>query len=148
MPAVRGIPVHILRQEKSGAFADYLELVGSRAPLSSFFIPNDPYIKEHVYHRPNRSAHYGNDTHYGAKVVIRINHYHQAVLNIPTGDFLPNPKFADLLGAERIFATLPAILSSKYEGALLPLELANGVASLSTYPSAKVLKIFAESKSI
>ncbi|MFQ3613519.1 MAG: hypothetical protein SNJ68_07370 [Cyanobacteriota bacterium] len=31
-----------------------------------------------------------------------------------------------------------------HEGGLLPVELANGVASLSTYPSARILKMFAE----
>jgi hypothetical protein len=41
-------------------------------------------------------------------------------------------------------ATLPKILSNKFEGALLPVELANKIASLSTYPSAKVLELFAE----
>jgi hypothetical protein len=36
------------------------------------------------------------------------------------------------------------LLSNRYEGALMPIEMANGVASLSTYPSAKILKMFAE----
>ena len=36
------------------------------------------------------------------------------------------------------------LLSSRYEGALFPIELANNIASLSTYPSAKVLAMFAE----
>lgn len=53
---------------------------------------------------------------------------------------------SNLIGAERIFATLPTVLSSRFEGALLPIELAHGVASLSTYPSAQILKIFAEAK--
>jgi hypothetical protein len=68
------------------------------------------------------------------------------VLNIPTGEYVENPTFSNLIGAERIFATLPTVLSSRFEGALLPVELAHGVASLSTYPSAQILKIFAEAK--
>jgi hypothetical protein len=68
------------------------------------------------------------------------------VLNIPTGDYVQNPKSSNLIGAERILATIPKILSSRFEGALLPIELAHGVASLSTYPSARILKIFAEAK--
>jgi hypothetical protein len=39
---------------------------------------------------------------------------------------------------------LPSILSNRHEGALLPVELVHGVASLSTYPSARILKVFAE----
>ncbi|MBC8456400.1 MAG: hypothetical protein H8D67_00195, partial [Deltaproteobacteria bacterium] len=88
----------------------------------------------------------GKDTNYGAKVFVRLSHYHQMVLNIPTGEYVKNPTVSNLIGAERVFATLPTILSSQFEGALLPIELAHGVASLSTYPSAKILKIFAEAK--
>lgn len=84
-------------------------------------------------------------TNYGAKVFIKLSNYHHAVLNIPTGEFTPDPTSADLIGPRGIFATLPTILSNRYEGALLPVELAHGIASLSTYPSAQILKIFAQS---
>jgi hypothetical protein len=142
----KGSPVHILGQEKTGAFADHLQLVGTDAPTGSVFIPGDRYIKEQVQHRPDRGMPYGKDTNYGAKVFAKLDSYHQSVLNIPTGQHMKDPRLSDLIGADRIFATLPTILSSRFEGALLPVELAHGVASLSTYPSAKILKIFAESK--
>ncbi len=140
----QGHPVHIIGQEKSGAFAEHLDLIGNDAPLGSLFVPGDRYVKEQIQHRPDRGAPYGKDTNYGAKVFVKINQFHQAVLNIPTGDFVRNPSLADLIGADRIFATLPKILSSRFEDALLPVELAHDVASLSTYPSATILKIFAE----
>lgn len=142
----QGHPVYLIGQEKTGAFADHLQLIGNNAPLQSLFIPGDQYIKEQIQHRPNRGAPYGKDTNYGAKVFLRISNYHQMVLNIPTGEYVENPTLSNLIGAERIFSTLPTILSSRFEGALLPIELAHGVASLSTYPSAKILKIFAEAK--
>ena len=44
----------------------------------------------------------------------------------------------------RILSTLPQIISHRHECALLPVELANGVSSLSSYPSAAILKIFAD----
>lgn len=109
-------------------------------------MPNDKYIKEQIQHRPDRGAPYGRDTNYGAKVFLRVNQFHQSVLNIPTGDYVQNPRPSNLIGAERILATILKILSSRFEGALLPIELAHGVASLSTYPSARILKIFAETK--
>lgn len=142
----QGYPVHLIGQEKTGAFADHLQLIGNNAPIQSLFIPGNQYIKEQIQHRPNRGAPYGKDTNYGAKVFVRISHYHQMVLNIPTGEYVDDPTLSDLIGAERIFATLPTVLSSRFEGALLPIELAHGVASLSTYPSAQILKIFAEAK--
>jgi len=142
----QGYPVHLIGQEKDGAFADHLQLIGNNAPLQSMFIPGNQYIKEQIQHRPNRGAPYGRDTNYGAKVFLRITHYHQMVLNIPTGEYVEDPTLSNLIGAERIFATLPTVLSSRFEGALLPIELSHGVASLSTYPSAQILKIFAEAK--
>lgn len=142
----QGCPVHLIGQEKTGAFADHLQLIGNNAPLQSLFIPGNQYIKEQIQHRSKRGAPYGKDTNYGAKVFVRISHYHQMVLNIPTGEYVEDPTLSNLIGAERIFATLPTVLSSRFEGALLPIELAHGVASLSTYPSAQILKIFAEAK--
>jgi hypothetical protein len=142
----QGCSVHIIGQEKTGAFADHLQLIGNNAPVQTLFIPGNQYIKEQIQHRPNRGAPYGKDTNYGAKIFVRLSHYHQTVLNIPTGGYVENPTFTNLIGAERILATIPTVLSSRFEGALLPIELAHGVASLSTYPSAKILKIFAEAK--
>ncbi|MCF6095427.1 hypothetical protein L1766_00160 [Thermovorax subterraneus] len=68
------------------------------------------------------------------------------VLNIPSGEFKENATLTDLIGADRIFATLPLILSYRYEGALLPIELAHGIASLSMYPSAQFSKSFPKSR--
>lgn len=73
------------------------------------------------------------------------------VLNIPIHsslihEFNSNPEIEDLIGYEEIFATIPKILSYRHEGGLLPVELAHGIASLSTYPSAKILQVFSESK--
>jgi hypothetical protein len=140
----QGYSINLIGQEKTGRFADHLQLISKAAPIGSLFIPGDKYIKEQIQHRPEQGAPYGKDTNYGAKVFVRLNNYHQMVLNIPTGAHQVNPSYSDLIGADRIFATLPTILSNRYEGALLPVELANGVASLSTYPSAHILKVFAE----
>lgn len=144
----QGYPVHIIGQEKTGRFCEHLELIGRNAPGGHIFIPSNQYIKEEIQYRPNTGAPYGKDTNYGAKVFVKLNNFHQMVLNIPTGGFIEDPMLSDLIGVENIFATLPTILSNRYEGALLPVELANGIASLSTYPSAQILKIFAEAGGI
>jgi len=137
-----GCPIHIIGQEKSGRFYEHLELISRNAPLNHLFIPNNKYIKEEIQQRPNTGYPYGKDTNYGAKVFLKLNHYHHLILNIPTGRFIENPDINDLIGIDRILSTLPKILSNRFEGALLPIELANGIASLSTYPSAQILKIF------
>jgi len=141
-----GYAVHIIGQEKTGTFYEHLQLIGKCAPLGSLFVPSDKYIKEEIQNRPDRGAAYGKDTNYGAKVFVKLNNYHQMVVNIPTGAYVQDPSLSDLIGLPRIMATLPTIVSNRFEGALLPVELANGVASLSTYPSAKILQIFADTE--
>jgi hypothetical protein len=123
-----------------------LELIGEQAADNHLFIPTDQYIKEEIQQRPNTAAPYGKDTNYGSKVFVKINKYDKMVLNIPTGEYVQNPSLSNLIGPDRIFATLPNILSNRYEGALLPLELVHGIASMSTYPSAEILKLFTERK--
>lgn len=140
----KGIEVAMIGQEKSGMFFDHLQLIGDRAPSGSIFIPNNDYIRGEIQHS-NSSGVYGQDTNYGAKVFIKYNDYHKMIINVPTGErgeFVQSPALRHLIGIEKIIATLPNILSNRYEGALLPIELANGVASLSTYPSAKALELF------
>ncbi|MHA1874815.1 MAG: hypothetical protein ACTSUC_00040, partial [Promethearchaeota archaeon] len=144
----QGYPIHMLGQEKTGRFNDHLELISHSAPQNHLFIPNNQYIKEEIQQRPNTGYPYGKDTNYGAKVFIKLNDYHHMILNIPTGEFVENPDFSNLIGINRILSTLPSILSNRFEGALLPIELANGIASLSTYPSAHILKIFIEKSRI
>jgi hypothetical protein len=142
-----GYEIAMIGQEKSGFFYDHLQLIGRKAPSNSIFIPDNNYIRDEIQHS-NSTSIYGSDTNYGAKLFMKINDYHQMVLNIPTGirgEGVENPSIDKLIGFKNIMASISKILSNKYEGALIPIELANGVASLSTYPSAKVLALFAES---
>ena len=142
-----GYEVAMIGQEKSGAFYEHLQLIGRNAPSNSIFIPDNKYIRNEIQHSNSISI-YGSDTNYGAKLFIKINDYHQMVINIPTGirgECVENPSSDNLISFKNIIATLNKILSNRYEGALIPIELANGVASLSTYPSAKVLELFSES---
>ena len=141
-----GYPIAMLGQEKSGVFFEHLELIAKDAKPGSVFIPDNTYIRDEIQHSNLRGT-YGEDTNYGAKVLVKYNDYHHMVLNVPTGvrgEFVRNPDQKQLIRFNDIIATLPSILSNRFEGALLPIELANGVASLSTYPSAKTLELFAE----
>lgn len=140
----QGHTIYMIGQEKSGYFFDHLELIHKDAPVGSIFIPDNTYIQEEVQSRPLSKYPYGSATNYGAKVFVKMNSYHHMVLNIPTGAYIQDPELSNLIGASRIFSTLPSILSNRFEGALLPVELAHGIASLATYPSAQVFKKFME----
>lgn len=142
------VPVHILGQEKTGYFTDHMALIGRNAPENVYFIPDHKYICEEIHRRPASGAPYGKDTNYGAKVFVTIGARYKFVFSIPInkpmGNFVMKPDFNSLIGFNRILGTLPKLLSSRFENGLVPIELANSVASLSTYPSASVLRLFAD----
>lgn len=147
-------PVHIIGQEKSGVFFDHLkQIVRFPKPHTdvdnlSYSVLTHNYVRQEVYRSPNLTNPYGSRTNWGEKVFVKVDPATHLVLSIPTGRYDPSgtfPRPSDLVGLHRILATLPSIVSRKFEGALYPIELANGIASMSSYPSATILQRFAES---
>jgi hypothetical protein len=149
----QGRPVHIIGQEKSGAFFDHLASIVKFAPPQErgqspwYAVLSHDYVRREVYRSPDLSNPYGMRTNWGEKVFVKFDPGTYMVLNVPTGHYDPAgdfPSSADLIGVPRILATLPSLISHKFEGALFPVELANGIASMSSYPSGKILQRFIE----
>lgn len=148
-------PIHVIGQEKSGAFFDHLHSIvrfpppHSREELMSYSVLTHDYVRREVYRSPDLSNPYGSRTNWGEKVYVKFDPGTFMVINIPTGEYSSLgsfPQCGDLIGLNRILATLPSLVSHKHEGALFPIELANGISSLSNYPSARILQSFIESK--
>ena len=140
----KGVNIYVMGQEKTGVFVDHLEIISRNAPEKSVFIPDNEYIRKEIQQRPERSEPYGSRTNYGNKLFVKVDKYHHLVLSIPTGAYTDSKSLDDFIGIKRILATLPTILSYRHECGLVPIELANGVASLSSYPSATILRMFAD----
>jgi len=64
-------------------------------------------------------------------------------LNVPTGPFLLDPKPSDLYGFEESVRVLSRLISHRYDNALVPLVLANSMASIAQRPSGTILEAFA-----
>ncbi|MBS1189279.1 MAG: hypothetical protein H6R10_1071 [Rhodocyclaceae bacterium] len=146
-----GRPVHIIGQEKSGAFFDHLASVARfAAPLerdqpASVAVLSHDFVRREVHRSPDLANPYGKRTNWGEKVYFKMDPGTYLVLNVPTGEYLDDvskPTKDDLIGLSRVLATLPSLISHKFEGALFPVELANGIASMSSYPSASILQRF------
>lgn len=139
-----GVTIYLAGQEKSGSFVEYLETLSIKSPGKlSYFIPNNEFIDKEVRARPNRNDPYGIRVNYGNKIFVCNDKYHHIVLSIPTGEYKDTNSIDDFIGAQKIIRTVNKLISYKHENALIPIQLANGIASLSTYPSAQVLKLFA-----
>ena len=149
----QGCPIHIVGQEKTGRFVDHLDEIQrftepkSKGDPARYAVLSHRYIRQQVDHAPERVNPYGLKTNYGEKVLVKLDPHTPMVLSVPTGEYNPNQDFPaimnDLIGLDRVLATLPLLVSYQHEGALMPITLAHGVASLSSYPSAAVLKLFA-----
>ncbi|MDA8430654.1 MAG: hypothetical protein M0T70_15485 [Geobacteraceae bacterium] len=146
-------PVHVIGQEKSGAFFDHLASIvrfpppHSRDEPTSYSVLSHDFVRREVYRSPDLQNPYGSRTNWGEKLYVKFDPGTYMVLNVPTGNYNEAGTFPladDLIGLDRILATLPSLISHKHEGALFPVELANGIASLSNYPSAKILQHFME----
>ena len=150
---IRKHPIYLIGQEKTGHLVDHLaEFAALSSPVKSTDLPryavlSHRYVREEVYRTPDLVNPYGYRTNYGEKVFVKLDPYSWMVLNAPTGEYLDDKdkpaSIDDLIGFDRVLATLPSLVSYHNEGALIPINLANGVASLSSYPSAAVLKLFA-----
>lgn len=148
-------PIHIIGQEKSGIFHDHLAACFKYASpqelgeIPTVAVLTHEYVRKEVYRTGDLASPYGSRTNWGEKVYVKLDPDTALVLNIPTGEYNESPQFPrqdDLVGLGRIISTLPDLISRRHEGALFPVELANGVASMSSYPSAKILQRFIESK--
>lgn len=147
-----GRPIHIVGQEKSGTFFDHLSTIARFAPPTEpsenlhYAVLSHDYVRREVYRTPDMSNPYGKRTNWGEKLYVKFDANTYMVLNVPTGAYNEDvefPKESNVIGLNRILATLPSLVSRKFEGALFPVELANGIASMSSYPSAKILQRFA-----
>ena len=149
-----GRPVHIVGQEKTGAFVDHLSGIArfaapnERGDPPSVAVLTHGYVNREVQRLPDRANNYGLKTNWGEKVYVKLDPATFMVLSVPPGlydDRREAPLPADLIGLDRILATIPTLVSRRFGGGLYPIELANGIASLSSYPSAKILQRFLDS---
>lgn len=146
-----GRPVHVVGQEKTGAFVEHLAEIVRFAPPADRGQPptaavlSHDFVRKEVQRMPDRANPYGLKTNWGEKVYLKLDPGTAMVLSVPTGRYDERGDFptrGDLIGLDRVLATLPGLVSRRFEGGLYPIELANGIASLSSYPSAKILERF------
>jgi hypothetical protein len=144
-------PIHIIGQEKSGAFVDHLRSIVRFAPPHDrgeqlgYAVLSHDYVRKEVYRSPDLANPYGMRTNWGEKLFFKLDPGTFMVLNVPPGAYDSSgesPVATDLIGLPRILATIPSLVSHKFEGALFPVELANGIASMSSYPSSAILRRF------
>ena len=144
----QGVLINILGQEKSGKFVDHLSTIARYVkPLEKsdklhYHVLSHKYVETEVQDKPS-TINYGQRSNWGEKVLVKVDPVTQLVINVPTGDYLDRknaPLANELINLEVILNVIPHIVSRRFSGGLYPIELANGIASLSSYPSATILQ--------
>ena len=149
-------PIHIIGVEKTGEFVDFLSNIAKFNKVDDNHIKcailSHQYIREKIKRigkfDPSQKSPYGFRTNWGEKAFVILDNYSHFVLNLTTGNYYDDenePNENQIIGIMRILKTLPKLISRKYDGAIYPIELANGIASMSNYPSSKILERFTES---
>jgi hypothetical protein len=138
-----GVELHVVGVEKNGGMVNLIEEFEAALPEpGDFFLPSVQFLIEEISGN-TMATNYRNRVSYGAKVAVRLGKRHLVVLNVPTGEFLTDPKRADLIGFDSSVRILARLLSHRYENALVPLVLINSLVSIAQRPSGTILETFA-----
>lgn len=141
-----GVQFYIAGIEKNGELVEHIEEIRRQLPeTGDYFLPSVRYLVEQIAGLAFDPSKYRNRVQYGAKVVLRLGPDHVVPLDIPTGDFLMNPKLDDLIGFKEIACLLREMTSYSHDNALIPVKLVNEYSSISERPSGDILKAFAGS---
>jgi hypothetical protein len=138
-----GRAIHVVGIEKTGDLVDHVPLIEKAIPEpGDYFLPSVRYLHERIHGVPYCAATYRNRVQYGAKAVVRLGPQHVIAVNVPTGEFLTEPRADDLYGFGPSMAALADMLSYAHENALIPVVLANSSLSISLTPSTDILEGF------
>lgn len=139
-----GRSIHVVGVEKTGDLVEHISLIAdSLKEPGDYFLPTVCYLHERIQGVPFVEATYRNRVQYGAKIVVRLGTDHVVAFNVPTGDFITEPRAEDLYGLRESMAVLSEMLSYSHENALIPLVLVNSAESISMNFSGDVLETFA-----
>lgn len=130
--------------EKSGAFVEHAKQIGQNLDAGKFIIMDNDYIYRNILpSRDDQNAAYGNTSYYGAKIIFKSPEERIYVATIPTSNPKVKYDISDFPEINTILSLLSLLKSDMYDNALLPVALANKLISISSHPSASLLKKFA-----
>ena len=130
--------------EKSGPFVTHAHFLGEALRgAGKVFIPGNEYILTRIKHMGPGATIYGERVLYGTKCLVGLDERNVAVPSVASAQFKPNATLADLPALPRILKTLSQLVSRQYQDAVVPIVAANGLASMSFYPSNDILAKYA-----
>lgn len=142
-----GVSVFLAGVEREGTFPDHRRQMETWfAGTDALFVPDNRYVLERVKHAGGATAVYGRRGLYGSKAFYRVDDHNTLVLSVPNrrnrfDEFTADPVAEDLMGLDRIAATLKSMVSRHFPGVPLPLMAVDRLCDLPQYPSNDILAV-------
>ncbi len=145
-----GLPkLLIIGFQKTGRLREHIDSISHDIPEGSYFPVTDEYRYQFI--DPGKlgsTKNFGDETYYGQDFVVKMPSEKTFSMMLPypfdktTPDFRTaksvSTNYAEL---SRVFKVVTALESAMYGGAIVPVMLAHGNASISIMPGGKVLEI-------
>lgn len=138
--------INIVGVENSGAFVDHAKQIKDKLNPGQVLLLNNDHIYSYIIPSNSQSG-YASTSYYSGKFIYKSRDERLYVLTIPVEDhnkYYAVPELSDLRNIHEILLNIDKLKCDIYEGALIPVALANKLISLSNHPSTDILERFAK----
>ena len=147
-------PMMVIGLQKSGKLYDYIHLIGSSIRPNSIYCVTDDFRNNYVdFDKTPSSTTYGNETYYGQDFLLKTSSGKLFVFNAPYP--FPNKDNIAVFKKEKAniehYFNIGAYVrliedfeSNLYEGAVVPIALAQKYTAISLQPGGKILDVLAQ----
>ena len=141
--------LYLVGLEKSGAFVEHaIEITKvvegvSKLKCNQAVLPSNEYIYKYIIPGNPDLTNYGETSYYSGKVIFKSKQGSVYLANIPTKEWIRNPKKSDFKNIDVILSNISSLKCEMYDNALVPVTLANKLVSLANHPSQVLLEKFA-----
>lgn len=148
------LPLMVIGLQKSGKLYDYIHLIGDSIRPGSIYCVTDDFRNSYVdFNKTPSGTTYGNETYYGQDFLLKTMSGKLFVINVPYP--FPDKDNITIFKKEKAniehYSNIGAYAqliedfeSDLYEGAVIPIALAQKYTAISLQPGGKVLDILAQ----
>lgn len=139
--------IYLAGLEKSGAFVEHADEIGSKLGLGKIVLLNNNYIYKNILPgKADDKTPYARSSYYGGKLIFKTNDGGVHVVTVPVKDenVVLSPKKTDYPNLDVILSNIEKLRCDMYDSSLIPIALVNKLVSLANRPSSLILEKFAK----
>jgi len=137
--------LYLIGLEKSGSFVEHAVQISEKIQKKQFISLGNKYIYKYIIPGTALDTRpYADTSYYGSKLIFKSEFDNVYVATIPNIESKIEPKKSDYLNLDIVLHNISALKCDLYYNSLVPVVMANKLVSLADYPSADLLKNFAQ----